>query len=193
MRLQHLVEKAPTLRLDTARLSVRRFQERDANMAIAHEQDRRIMQWIRDPQPEAAIHERIAAMQRPWSGGDGEWLALVLTVKPDDTMQGLVVCRVTVAANETMEIGYRLATEVHRRGYCREACEALCDFLFREVEVRKLIALCVADNVASRGLLEQLGMRREGLLREYTQLGGQWRDECVYGLLRHEWRQPPVR
>jgi RimJ/RimL family protein N-acetyltransferase len=169
---------------------LRRFREGDTATALAHEQDRRIMQWIRDPQPEAAVQERIAAMQATWKGGDGEWLAFVLTVKPDDAMQGLVVCRVTVAANETMEIGYRLATAVHRRGYCREACQALCDFLFREVEVRKLIAYCVAENAPSRALLERLGMRQEGLLREYTRLDGKWRDEAVYGLLEHEWRQP---
>lgn len=82
---------------------------------------------------------------------------------------------------------------MHRRGYCREACQALCAFLCREVEVRKLIAYCVAENGPSRALLEQLGMRQEGLLREYTKLDGKWRDECVYGLLAHEWRQPPSR
>src|SRR5262245_18323044 len=84
MRLPHLVARAPTLRLETPRLSLRRFREGDAATALLHEQDRRIMQWIRDPQPEAAMRERIAALQASWQGGDGEWLAFVLTVKPDD-------------------------------------------------------------------------------------------------------------
>jgi RimJ/RimL family protein N-acetyltransferase len=41
----------------------------------------------------------------------------------------------------------------------------------------------VAQNEASIGLLEQLGMQREGCLRQFSRLGGEWHDELVYGLL----------
>lgn len=150
------------------------------------------MRWIRDPQPIEAMRERFQAMLAPWDGDDAEWLTFAIEprTQPDShrDLIGIAVCRVTTAANETMEIGYRLVPEVHRRGYGFEAMSRLVDFLFREVQVRKLVAYCVADNEPSWRLMEKLGMRREALFREYTKLDGQWRDECVYGLLAREWR-----
>src|SRR5690349_5139385 len=143
MRLAHLVELAPALRLETDRLVLRRFRADDADAALEQERDRRVMRWIRDAEPEPAMQERVARMRGPWQGGEGEWLTLLLAAKPVDAMLGLVACRVVAAANETMEIGYRLGADVHRRGYCQEACTALCDFLFREIGVRKLIAYCL--------------------------------------------------
>lgn len=186
MRLNVLVGLAPSLVLETSRLILRRMQAADEATALAHEQDRRIMRWIRDPQPLAAMRERFAAMLDAWNGDDGEWLALAVCERDQPAPCGLVVARVTQAQNETMEIGYRFAPEVHRRGYAFEAMMALGNFLFDTIEVHKLVAYCVADNEASWRLMEKLGMQREARFREYTRLDGQWRDELVYGLLRQD-------
>jgi hypothetical protein len=43
-------------------------------------------------------------------------------------------------------------------------------------------------NAASVALLERLGMRREGHLRESTWAKGEWTDDLVYALLPDEWR-----
>lgn len=191
MNLSHLVALAPQLSLQTERLLVRRFADHDRATGIAHERDRSIMRWIRDPQPPAESEQRLATALLPWSGTDGEWL--LLTVAPrtrPEAMLGIVCCRVTAREHATMEIGYRLAGDVHRRGYAFEAVQRLVAFLFGEIRVRKLAALCVAENEPSWRLLEKLGMQREGRLREYTFLDGAWRDELVYGLLAREW--PPA-
>ncbi len=188
MNVPHLAALAPNLRLETQRLVVRRLREEDGPAAIAHEQDRRIMRWIRDPQSVEDIRARVQTLLQPWRGADGEWLALALTTRDNEAMLGLIVCRITAAANETMEIGYRLHPDIHRRGYCAEACTRLIEFLFREIQVRKVVAYCVEDNTPSWRLMEKLGMRREALFREYTLLDGQWRNECVYGLLSREWQ-----
>jgi len=190
MDLDSLVAAAPSLSLHTERLLLRRFTADDVPFAIEQEDDRAVMRWIRDAQPPAAVRARADTMAAPWQGRDGEWLAL--TVVPLDLQRavGLLVCRTTVAEHETMEIGYRLATSVQGRGYASEMCTALCTFLFDVVRVRKLIALCVADNDASSRVLEKLGMQREGRLREYCRLDGGWRDEVVWGLLAREWKAP---
>jgi [ribosomal protein S5]-alanine N-acetyltransferase len=193
MNVPRLVALAPNLRLETERLVLRRLVETDAPAAIAHEQDRAIMRWIRDLQPLEDIRARFRTLLQPWCGADAEWLALAVTIKNSDAMIGVVVCRVTVAANETMEIGYRLQSDVHRRGYCLEACRRLSGFLFDEIEVRKLVAYCVEDNEPSWRLMEKLGMQREALFREYTHLDGQWRNECVYGLLARDWKAAATR
>lgn len=192
MNVARLAAMAPNLRLDTERLVLRRIVEADGPTRIAHEQDRTIMRWIRDPESLEEIRARVRALLQPWCGADGEWLALAITTKDSDSMIGVLVCRVTIAANETMEIGYRLQSDVHRRGYCLEACRRLIGFLFEEIAVRKLVAYCVEDNEPSWRLMEKLGMQREALFREYTHLDGQWRNECVYGLLAREWRTCPT-
>ena len=189
MNLAGLVAKAPFLAVEAPRLVLRRFTPADIPFAVAQEQDRTVMQWIRDPQPIEAMRERAETMAAPWRGNDGEWLAFTIVLRGLGRAVGLVVCRVTIASHETMEIGYKLEPGVHRRGYGFETCTTLCAFLFDDVRVRKLIALCAAENVASWRLMEKLGMQREACLREYSFLGGAWRDEFVYGLLAREWRR----
>lgn len=190
MDLNAFVAAAPALSLRGAKVLVRRFTVADIPMVVAQENDRAIMRWIRDPQPAADVQARAEAMAAPWRGADGEWLACTVVPHATATPAGIVVCRVTVAAQATMEFGYRLSQDVHRRGFGFEACVLLCDHLFTQVGVRKLVAYCAADNEPSWRLMGKLGMQREARLREYTWLDGAWRDEFVYGLLAREWRRP---
>jgi L-amino acid N-acyltransferase YncA len=52
----------------------------------------------------------------------------------------------------------------------------------------RITASCDARNAASAGVLEKLGMRREGHLRKSTWAKGEWTDDLLYGLLREEWQ-----
>lgn len=192
MNLTALVAAAPTLTLRGEKVSLRRFTAADIPMAVAQENDRSIMRWIRDPQPLAEVQARAEAMAAPWQGRDGEWLSFAVVPHAEGRAVGIAVCRVTTAASGTMEFGYRLGQDVHRRGYGFETCRLLCGHLFRQVGVRKLIALCVVDNEPSWRLMEKLGMQREARLREYGWIDGAFRDEFVYGLLEREWQPPGI-
>ncbi len=192
MKLQKLVDDAPTVRIETERLVLRPMTEADLPTAIAHEQDCTIMQWIRDPAPLAETEARCRSALEPWDGADGRWRLLAIEARPEagvdlQEMLGIVCFRVTVRDYETMEFGYRLTPKVHRRGFGYEACSALLEYLFETGEVRRVVALCVTENEASWRLMEKLGMRREGVFQEYSMLAGEWRDELSYGMLRREW------
>jgi RimJ/RimL family protein N-acetyltransferase len=89
----------------------------------------------------------------------------------------------------TAEIGYCFASEVWGHGYGTEATAALCEFGFREAGLRRIFALIDPENIASIRLVERLGFRREGHLREDTLIRGEWRDSLVFALLAKEWRQ----
>jgi ribosomal-protein-alanine N-acetyltransferase len=179
---------APTLRLETPRLVLRRLDARDEAVAIAHEQDRRIMRWIRDQQPMEAIRERTQKILSPWSGAEGEFLVMAVTPHDDDSMLGIVVARFASIADVTMEVGYRLHPDVHRKGYAFEAMSRWIDFLCDEQSVRKLTAWVAAPNEPSWRLLEKLGFSLEATFREHMQLAGEWVDARVYGLLSRERR-----
>ena len=64
---------------------------------------------------------------------------------------------------------------------------ALAGYLFGPRAKHRITASCDARNAASAAVLERLGMRREGHLRESTWAKGEWTDDLLYGLLHHEW------
>ena len=86
------------------------------------------------------------------------------------------------------EIGFTLAPEYQGRGYATEAVRLLAGYLFGRGKHR-ITASCDARNAASAAVLERLGMRREGHLRQSTWAKGEWTDDLLYALLRDEW--PP--
>lgn len=85
------------------------------------------------------------------------------------------------------EISYHIGERFHRRGIGKRAVVLLIDRLFAVPEMHHLFATVSHDNVASRTLLEALGFRHEGTLREHFRIGSARVDQRVYGLLRREW------
>lgn len=192
MKCSELVAPVAAFRREAPRLTIRRLCEGDYELAVAHELDRRIMRYIRDPLPESEVRDKVRAMCEPWSGALDEWAGLVVARRDTDEMIGVVAFRVVSEANATVEIGYRLHPDHQGKGLGFEACQCLLQFLFADAGARRVIALCVADNEASFGLMEKLGMRREARFREFCMIGGEWQDELVYAILRREWSPQPA-
>lgn len=189
MRIDHLVSVSPTLRIETERLVLRKLRAKDAAGLVAQELDREVMRWIRDPEPREKVEERVGKLTGPYGGADDEWIGMAVVVKErgDDRMVGIVVGRCATFANRTMEVGWRFEREAQGVGFGVEAVRGWMGWLVKEVGVRKLVALCAEGNRRSWGLMEKVGMRLEGRLREYSWLGGEWVDERVYGVLGREW------
>lgn len=85
------------------------------------------------------------------------------------------------------ELGYTVGEEFQGRGVGTAVVRALVNRIFEETELRRLFAIVAEGNTPSRKLLERLGFRNEGLLREHYIINGQPVNEIFYGLLRSEW------
>ena len=59
---------------------------------------------------------------------------------------------------------------------------------FDELGAHRVMGRLDARNLASARVLERLGMRREGFLRENEFVKGEWTDEFVYAITEDEWR-----
>ena len=90
------------------------------------------------------------------------------------------------------ELGYALGHEHWGHGYMNEALTALIGFAFEPLGLRRLEADIDPRNVRSLRALEQLGFRREGLLRERWKVNGELQDSVFLGLLRHQWCSGPA-
>jgi len=84
-------------------------------------------------------------------------------------------------------IGYELDPQHWNHGYATEAAHAIVDFGFNRFGLHCVWSWCVADNLGSAHVLEKLGMRLEGRLRENEYYKGRRWDTLMYAILADEW------
>jgi RimJ/RimL family protein N-acetyltransferase len=72
------------------------------------------------------------------------------------------------------------------RGYASEAAAALLLHGFEHFPLNRIFAMHFARNPASGRVLQKIGMRHEGTLRQHLKKWGQYVDLECYGLLRSE-------
>jgi [ribosomal protein S5]-alanine N-acetyltransferase len=105
----------------------------------------------------------------------------------DDEIVGTVSLKNISHSMGYGEIGYGVAETHHNQGIATAAVRMLVDKVFAETTLRKLIAYVHDQNRASCRVLEKLGFRREGFLREHYIINGKPANEILYGLLRSDW------
>ena len=64
--------------------------------------------------------------------------------------------------NGTIEIGYGIAAGYRNQGFAEEAAAALIQWAWQHPSVREITAECRQDNLASKRVLEKLGMEYRG-------------------------------
>lgn len=92
------------------------------------------------------------------------------------------------AAGRQAELGWVLSPDWGGRGLATEAVVAAIDLCFRQLGLRRVVAHCFADNVASWRLMERIGMRREtASVGESLHRTRGWLDGYSYAVLAEEW------
>lgn len=86
------------------------------------------------------------------------------------------------------ELAYWIAPEHQGKGYGSDAAERMIQYAFEDRNLRRIDARLGSFNEASQGLLQSLGFKREGTLREASWFRGDYYDTLVYGLLRKDWQ-----
>ena len=166
--------------LETARLRLRPRSPDDAEALHPAFADPDLMRWW-----SSAPHDTVEQTRADLARTAPEWRSWAITLKGDDRAIGFVAAGEKRQGNVS-EIGYMLLRAHWGGGVAAEAVSAVIDQLFAEGQ-RRVFADTDPDNAASRGLLERLGFRLEGILR------GEWethigvRDTALYGLLKDDW------
>lgn len=87
------------------------------------------------------------------------------------------------------EIGYDLSKAHWGKGIMTEAVKAVIRYGFEQMNLNRIEATVDSENSRSIKLLEGLGFRREGLLREKYYYKEQFHDELIYSLLKRDWEK----
>lgn len=99
------------------------------------------------------------------------------------------------AAYDTFSPCWMLNKEYHGKGYAYEAARAFFDYLFNQKGARRIYAYTEDYNISSQKLCERLGMRREGLFKEFVTFVNDedenpiYENTMQYAILKKEWQK----
>jgi ribosomal-protein-alanine N-acetyltransferase len=92
------------------------------------------------------------------------------------------------------EMGWSIHRRLWGQGLATEAARAIVDAAFDAyAQLRRIGARADTRNLSSHRVMEKVGMRKEGTLRQARVARGECIDEVHYGLLRPEWEEGKQR
>lgn len=89
--------------------------------------------------------------------------------------------------NRHVDIGYHIVPSHWGRGYATEACLAVVNWCFENLNVHRVQADCTDGHFASERVLLKCGFKVEGIWRESCWEHGRFVDIKQFGLLRREY------
>ncbi|WP_414709240.1 GNAT family N-acetyltransferase [Rhizobium sp.] len=176
----------------TERLILRGFRSEDFEAYSAYRLLPSIYRFLyRDPPSAEALRERFDASLDSHFSEDGGSLRWAVLRREDGALVGDVSLKLTSKAALQAEIGYIFNPAHAGKGYATEAVRAIIDLGFGTFGLHRIFARLDAQNAASVGVVERLGLRREAHLIENDRFNGVWGDEYVYAVLSREWASKP--
>ncbi len=143
--------------------------------------------WAADHLTRKAFTNRVYWAQRSVSAGTA--MPLFLIRRSDQTLIGAITLdNIRRGPAQAGTLGYWTGAPFARRGFMREAIEAVVHQAFNRLDLSRIEAACLPENTASRGLLEKSGFKYEGVAQSYLQIDGRWRTHVLYAALRKDRR-----
>lgn len=179
-----------TKRLETERLILRRFEEKDIeelfyNGYITDEVMTKNLSWS----PCKTIEEQRVVI-KSWieKYRDNSFYKWLIELKDThELIGGIDVCSLYKRKNYC-EVGYCIGTKWWNKGYATEALKEVCKFLLTEADFHLVEAHYAGYNPASGRVMEKAGMKYDGSLRErrFDNDTGIYTSQIYYSIIKEE-------
>ncbi len=175
---------------ETERLRLRTWSEADKAEFVRVTNQPAVMRWlggVQSKQSMAAGFKRIDGYQRDF--GHTLW---VVERKSDGALLGFCGLKRVNSPGAScpgdFEVGWRLREDAWGQGFAKEAAIASLDLDFARFGAPHVVALTVAGNADSQGLMKRLGMRRRADLDfEDSRFGPELNPSIVYRIEAADW------
>jgi [ribosomal protein S5]-alanine N-acetyltransferase len=181
------------VRIETDRLTLRPPQHGDyREWAALRDESRDFLRpweptWSADHLTRRAFTNRVYWAQR--SVASERAVPLFLFRRDDGALAGAITLdNIQRGPSQAATLGYWIGRKFARHGYMAEAIGGIVHYAFRTLDLSRIQAACLAENAASRGLLEKCGFKYEGVAQAYLQINGRWRNHVLYSNLRADRR-----
>lgn len=145
--------------LETSRLKIRTFAEKDLENLFALDSDPEVMKYISDGKP-MTLEEVKIVLQRIISRYDewkiyGVWAAELID---SGEFVGWFSLKPLPGTSE-IEIGYRLLTKRWGQGFATEGAKAILNYAFETLGLKKIVAITNIKNESSKKVLQKIGLK----------------------------------
>ncbi len=148
--------------IKTERLILRAWQEEDAEIFAAINQDPRVIEFLRGSMSLKESQDFIAETNRriaKW--GFGLWAT---TIKETGELIGFVGLNIPDFESHftpCVEIGWRLASQHWGKGYATEAARAVLKAGFKNFGLKEIVSFTALQNLRSEAVMKKIGMKRD--------------------------------
>lgn len=175
--------------LETEHLLIRELRMSDAQDQLEYAQDDEIAAlglWL----PQKTLQENINDIQETINHyANGDNFSWAVEHRADHKMIGRIQLGGYNVRDARADLGYAYNRLYWGKGYATEAAHAILQFGFDTLKLHRVGAKVLPNNVGSIRVLEKLGFRREGTLRQTYALRGSHEDLLCYSILAPEWRE----
>jgi [ribosomal protein S5]-alanine N-acetyltransferase len=141
--------------------------------------------WRHDELTEGSFRSRVIRGKQEYSSGQA--VPLFIFDKLDMTLLGgVTIGYIRRGAAQSCMIGYWMGERHSGKGHMFAALQLVIPYIFVGLELHRIEAACIPDNDRSMRLLEKAGFQREGYLRGYLKINGQWRDHVMFSRLESD-------
>jgi ribosomal-protein-alanine N-acetyltransferase len=172
----------PVPQLETMRLILRALAPGDADDIFAYAADPDVAQYtLWNAHTTREDSQRFVA----WITGGS--LACWAIVQPATSrVIGTSFLHSHHARHQRAEIAFNLAKATWGHGYATEVAQAVIRAGFTHYDLNRIEGTCMLGNVASARVMEKVGMRFEGILRQYVFAKQAFHDMKLYAILRED-------
>ena len=184
-----MIIPAGTQTIETPRLLLRKFEKGDARNAFRN--------WCSDPQVTRYLkwstHQHLLQTEQVLNYWIKEYrdpccFHWAVTLKSTGEIIGGMSIMVRDKYDERGELGYSFGSASWGHGYGSEAARAVLRYGFGTVGLNRIEGFCAVENLSSAGLMEHIGMQREGLHRKMCRLScGDFTDCYSFAILADEY------
>lgn len=175
--------------IETERLILREFVAEDWQAILAYQRDERYLRFYpQSDSSETEAQQFVKMFLQQQAEKPRRKFQLAITLQGEDRAIGTCGIRRSSENDFEADIGFELAPEHWGQGVATEAAQAIVNYGFSELKLHRISSWCIADNTASARVLEKVGLRPEGRLRDNEYFKDRWWDTLLFGMLVDDWR-----
>ena len=138
--------------------------------------------WTEDELERGAWRMRLGRYREDMAQGTAVAF-FIFDRKTAQLLGGITLGNIRHGVAQSGHIGYCMGERFAGRGYMVDAVRLVADYAFNTLRLHRIEAACIPGNDRSVRVLEKAGFGREGLLRSYLRINGDWQDHYLYALI----------